>query len=179
MDVISLLHFRERLHTRLEDSARQAFIERDFRAALRDVLRCLPYQPRCWQAHVLHGDALCALGRAREALSAYHRARRLAPTRAEPFWSVSTVHFLASRWEQALRYLDLAQRRLRRGDGPLVEWVAEDRAVALFHLGRRTEALSALRWGLQRRPRGARLLELREEISASLHALPCLLRPVR
>ncbi|HEY3446937.1 MAG TPA: hypothetical protein VGK67_11260 [Myxococcales bacterium] len=179
MNVISMVEFRGRQHARLEDSARKSFIERDFHQALRQVRRCLPFEPRCWQAHVLHGDILCALGREGEALVCYHRARRLSPARAEPYWSVSTVHFLACRWEQALRYLDLAQEKLQRGDGPLWEWVAEDRAVALNHLGRQKEALAALRWGLRRRPRGERLLELRSEMmSASRSPRPVRLRPV-
>ncbi|MGC4115469.1 MAG: hypothetical protein QM765_12870 [Myxococcales bacterium] len=178
MKVISMAEFRRRQHARFEDSARQSFIERDFRTALRDVRRSLPFEPRCWQAHVLHGDILCALGREGEALASYQRARRLAPLRSEPYWSISTVHFLSRRWEQALRYLDLAQARLQRGDGPLWEWIAEDRAVALNKLGRRSEALEALRWGLRHRPHGVRLLELRSEIAAPQPPKPARLRPV-
>lgn len=175
MKVLSMVEYRRRQHARLEDSARQSFIERDFHRALREARRCLTFEPRCWQAHVLHGDALCALGREREALASYQRARRLAPRRSEPYWSISTVHFLAARWELALRYLGLAQQRLQRGDGPLWEWIAEDRAVSLSRLGRLDEALAAVRWGLRRRPHGARLLELRSEISG---ARPLRLRPV-
>ncbi|MBI5546776.1 MAG: hypothetical protein HY901_23070 [Deltaproteobacteria bacterium] len=166
MNVISLERMRDRLHAKLEDRARMAFIERDFQRALRDSRQALRYGSRCFQAHALHGDVLCALGREDDALAAYHQARRLAPGRAEPYWSVSTVHSLAGRWEQALRYLDLAQARLKRGDGPLYEWVAEDRAIALAKIGRRQEALDALRWGLRRRPRGVRLRELRAELTA-------------
>lgn len=179
MNVVSLIEYRRRLHARLEDSSRQAFIERDFKRALLDGRRALHYEPRCWQAQILHGDVLCALGREGEALTSYHRARKLAPERAEPYWSISTVHCLAARWELALRYLGLAQARLRRGDGPLYEWIPEDLAVAFLKLGRRAEALAALRWGLRRRPKGQRLLDLRSEILAARAPLPgARLRPV-
>ena len=167
MQVIPMAQGRARVHARLEDAARQAFIELDFARALREARQSLRHGPGCWQANVLHGDVLCALGREAEALMAYHRARRLAPHQAEPFWSISTVHSLAGRWEQALRYLDLAQERLARGDGPLFEWVAEDRACALFRLGRPEEALRAIRWGLRRKPGGRRLREIRAEIRAA------------
>lgn len=176
MEVISLEDGRIRLHARFEERARLAFIERDFRRAEAEARRALRYLDGCSQAQVLLGDVLCALGRESEALTRYHRARRLAPEKAEPCWSISTVHVLAGRWEQALRYLDLAQARLRRGDGPLYEWVPEDRATCLLRLGRKEEALAAVRWGLKRRPAGERLRELRTEIHASgrlrLHPVP-------
>lgn len=167
MNVISLAEGRALLHARLEERARIAFIRRDFQRALRDARASARYGPLCFEVHVLLGDVLCALGREGDALAAYHRSRRLAPGKAEPWWSVSTVHLLAGRWEQALRYLDLAKERLRRGDGLLYEWIAEDRAIALAKLGREREALDAVRWGLKRRPKGARLRELRSEIAAA------------
>jgi len=74
------------------------------------------------------------------------------------------VHSLAQRWRLALRYLDEAQARLSRGDGPLFEWIPEDRALALLALNRRREALTAVRWGLRRRPRAVRLRALRVEL---------------
>ena len=157
MKVISLEQGRARLHTVLEEEARLAFIARDFPRALRAARRALRHRSGCWQAQVLHGDILCALGRPGEALSSYHRARRLAPEIAEPYWSISTVHVMRGHWACALRYLELAQRRLSRGDGLLFEWIPEDRALALLRLGRRREALAAVRWGLERKPDGERL----------------------
>ena len=162
--VISLDRARTRLHDRLEEQARLAFIDRDLGVALETARAAVRLQPRCCQGQILLGDVLCTQGLECEALRTYHRARRLAPDKAEPYWSISTVHFLAGRWWDALHYLDLAQPRLRRGDGPLYQWIAEDRALALLRLGRIEEALESVRWGLKRRPREARLLELRAEL---------------
>jgi len=178
MQVISLAQARRRLHERFEDAARLSFIERDFARALRDARKAVRHGPDCHQGHVLLGDVLCALGREGEALVCYHRALRLAPKEAEPCWSISTVHFLRGRFEHALRYLKLARDRLRRGDGPLYEWIAEDLAVALLRLGRHDEALAAVRWGLRRRPRDERLRELRTEIQAFGRPAARRLRPV-
>lgn len=177
LTVISLRLARLRHHARLEDAARAAFIDRDFGRALQWAHACLRLGPGCVHAQVLLGDVLCALGREADALRAYHRARRLAPGIAEPCWSISTVHSIAGRFEDALRYLELAQARLRRGDGPLYEWIAEDRALALWRLGRVHEALQAVRWGLRRRPAGARLREMRAELNAAGLARPRL-RPI-
>lgn len=164
MSVISLNSARRALHAKLEDRARLAFIDKDFEAALVAAQQAVRYEPRCFQGQLLLGDVLCTLGDEVSALKAYHRARRIAPGRAEPYWAISSVHSLARRWDDAIRYLDLAAERLRRGDGPLFQWVAEDRAVALYKLGRLEEALDAVRWGLRRRPHEARLLELREQL---------------
>ena len=177
MTVIPLQFARLRHHVRLEDEARGAFIDRDFHQALRRAQSAQRLSPGCAHTRVLLGDILCGLGREAAALRSYHRARRLAPDSAEPYWSISTIHFLAGRFERALRYLELAQAELRRGDGPLYEWIAEDRALALARLGRHREALEAVRWGLRRRPRGTRLRELRAELTDAGRARPRL-RPV-
>lgn len=167
LTVVSLHLARLRHHARQEDQARAAFIDRDFCSALVWANSSLRLDPTCPHARVLLGDILCALGREAGALRAYHRARRLAPEVAEPYWSISTVHCIAGRFEDALHYLELAQAKLRRGDGPLYEWIAEDRALALMQLGRTREALQAVRWGLRRRPSGVRLREMREELIAA------------
>jgi Flp pilus assembly protein TadD len=176
--VISIDRARERFHLQFEDDARVAFIERDFDEALRKSELAIRFRPSCFQSHVLRGDVLCALGQETQALWCYHRARRLAPSKSEPLWSISTVHSLAGRWHDALRYLERAQAKLRRGDGPLYEWIAEDRAVALMALGRLTEARRAVAWGLKRRPKGERLRELKAQIEAAgryhLRPLPTL-----
>ncbi len=177
MTVIPFQLARLRLHVRLEDEARVAFIDRDFHRALVRAQSAQRFAPGCAHTHVLLGDILCALGSEAAALKSYHGARRLAPANSEPYWSISTIHFLAGRFERALRYLELAQAKLRRGDGPLYEWIAEDRALALARLGRHREALQAVRWGLRRRPRGARLRELLAEFTSAGHARSRL-RPV-
>ncbi|HCF60928.1 MAG TPA: hypothetical protein DFS52_23375 [Myxococcales bacterium] len=162
--VISLKRARNRLHVKLEDRARLAFINKDYALALRAAQGAVRCRPDCSHGRILLGDVLCALGMEAAALKAYHQARRLAPERSEPYWAISSIHLLAGRWRDALRYLDLAKQRLKRGDGPLYEWIAEDRAVALLKLGRVEEALDSVRWGLKRRPKQARLLELRAEL---------------
>ncbi len=164
--VISIELERERAHLRLEDQARVAYIERDFAAALQASELAIRFRPSCAPSHVLRGDILCALGREALALRSYHRARRLAPAKAEPLWSIAAVHGIAGRWAEALGYLDRAQRQLKRGDGLLYEWIAEDQAVALMQLGRLDEAERAVRWGLKRRPRGERLRELKRRLAA-------------
>ncbi|MGI5861460.1 MAG: tetratricopeptide repeat protein [Myxococcales bacterium] len=138
-----------------------AFIDKDYALALRAAQGAVRCRPDCFHGQILLGDVLCTQGMEVAALKAYHQARRLAPDRSEPYWAISTIHLLAGRWRDSLRYLDLAKQRLKRGDGPLYEWIAEDRAISLLKLGRIEEALESVRWGLKRRPKQARLLELR------------------
>lgn len=169
VNVVVLGEKRSQRHVELEDEARLAFIRQDFSTALEQVRGALKYGSDCYRAQILHGDVLCALDQEVLALRAYHRARRLRPEKAEALWSISTVHFLSCRWRTALSYLDRAKLQLKRGDGHLYEWIAEDRALALLELGRPRQALEAVKWGLKRRPRGVRLRHIQAEVLAVLN----------
>lgn len=172
VNVVFLEEKRYQRHAELEDEARLAFIRQDLARALELAREAVRYGSGCYSAWILLGDVLSALDQGVPALKAYHQARRIRPDKAEAVWSISTVHFLSCRWRTALNYLDRARSLLRRGDGHLYEWVAEDRALALLELGRPKQALEAVQWGLRRRPRGNRLRQVRSEVLAVLGGRP-------
>ncbi len=170
--VIDYRQARARMALGLVRRARGAFVEREFDAACLLARRAARLEPGLPAAQLVLGDALCAGGFDAQALGCYHRARRLAPEEAAGWWSVSTVYALAGRWQLARRYLEHARRRLKRGDGLLFEYVAQDLALVLCALGRFDEARAAVRWGLRRRPACPCLRQLSRRLGRGTQSRP-------
>jgi tetratricopeptide (TPR) repeat protein len=170
--VIDYRQARARMALGLVQRARGAFVEREFDAARQLARRAARLEPRLPAAQLVLGDALCAEGLDAQALGCYHRARRLAPEEAAGWWAVSTLHALAGRWRLARRYLEDAQRRLKRGDGLLFEYVAQDLTLVLCALGRFAEARAAVHWGLRRRPSSPSLRQLSRRLGRGTQSRP-------